>query len=70
MTTARSTIIPSGGNAAGSGLTRLKMGDAIYTSHLSPDSEAGQRFIIIQRGEYTPLPRPRGPRRLGAGRTG
>jgi hypothetical protein len=70
MTTERTTINTSGGEGPGSGLTRLRMADAIHPSRQAAGEEAGQRFVIIQRSGFTPLPRPRGPRRLAAGPTG
>lgn len=70
MTIQQTTFFPTGGDGPCSDLTRLRLADEIYTSRHTADHEAGPGFIIIQRGEFTALPRPRGPRRLAAGRTG
>jgi hypothetical protein len=69
MTIPQTTFFPTTEGAV-SGLTRLRMADEIYSSRHSAGHETGPGFIIIQRSDFTTLPRPRGPRRLAAGRTG
>jgi hypothetical protein len=68
MTIQQTTFFPTAGDGSGSGLTRLSMRDKIFSSAQVTGNGAG--FIIIQRGEFTALPRPRGPRRLVTGRIG
>lgn len=67
MTAPRTTVGTSG---SGSGLTRLRMGDEIFSHGKDDRGDAYAGFIIIRRGEVEQLPKPPGPMRLVAGRTG
>ncbi len=64
MTTSeKPAFINARGGAAGAGLARLRMGDDIFSTRPNAAGGACAGFIIIQRGNFMPLPRPRAPLR-------
>ena len=66
MTTQRTSFITFGGDAPGSRLTRLRMGDELFSSGIAAGNGACAGFIIIRRGEVEQMPRPSGLLRRAA----
>jgi len=66
MTNQSSALITSGYDNPGSGLTRLRMGDEIFSARNDAGNGAGAGGIIVRRDELDPLPRPPGPMGLTA----